>query len=120
MTPERFALLQSIKQWDVLRINGRLRVVREVVWHTRTPRRGLARGAPPMEWFTFVILRCSWTHRPYTIKSSVDLGNPKLKIEIAFRNYRPKQEIELLLQKEIVDRPRSMPQVNCCAVHGLA
>lgn len=108
MTPERYEFLKSLRQWDVIRFNGKLRVVREVKW---VGMRGF---------FTFSILRCSWTKRPYTVYNSTDLGNPKFNLELVFRNYRPKLILETVLQKTIQrDQPSRMLELNCCDVVGI-
>lgn len=109
----RYAFLETLRQWDVVRINGTLRVIREVY---------APEHRPFFRSFIFAILRCSWTHRATTVRAIHDLADPaKVKIELVGRNYRYKTPIEQALQKEIDARrcSRHTRTMECCDVIGV-
>lgn len=107
--PKRIQLpwMRDVKVGDVLvNANGTYRVVREVSRY--------ADG--DLSSVTFVIRRCSWTHRPYTILGFTDLR---------MQGYRPAHArsklngpLDPLIAKAIADdRDRSL---TCCMVKGVA
>ncbi|QYW02183.1 hypothetical protein CPT_Sonora_082 [Stenotrophomonas phage Sonora] len=99
--------LQTLKAGDLLRVNGRLRVLREVKWRQH-------KDLPPTGWFVFAILRCSWTRRPSTTKNVTDMMN--CRVELVARNYVPKHPVSLLLDKDLREKTRTL---ECCDVIGV-
>lgn len=118
MTQERRELLMGLREGDVIRLNGTLRVVRKIN-DSAEEKRGRKRGYPRKRMFSFAILRCSWTHRPYTCYTTSDMGNPKWSVELVMRNYKPKAEIEVRLNEEIARAPAIRPYLDCCDIRGI-
>lgn len=114
MTPERRTFLESLQPMDVVRLNGRLRVIRKIERHKQWRP---APQHPQRIYFWFSIVRCSWTHRPYTVKTMTDLAH--VDIELVMRNYTPKSELEWQLQKDIQARTHK-PCLDCCDVKGIS
>lgn len=117
MDPNRHEFLMSLREGDVVRLNGRLRVIR----HATEPKvyMGRGRSGPAKRHFYFAILRCSWTHRPYTCMSSTSLGNLKTNIELVARNYRPRQQIEAILSQDC-KAAGGKSKLDCCQIKGIS
>lgn len=117
MDPKRHEFLMSLQEGDVVRLNGRLRVVR----HATEPKvyQGRGRSGPAKRHFYFAILRCSWTHRPYTCMSSTTLGSPNVRIELVARNYRPRQPIEAILAEDCKAQG-DKSKLDCCQIKGIS
>lgn len=98
----------KIRVGDVLESgSGDLRIVRSVTTH-KTPY-GYRVSV------TFVIHRCSWTNRCYTVLTSGDMKN---------RDYRPtgiRMSLRSKLDKEIFRemKERGKPTITCCDVAGI-
>lgn len=86
MTKERHQLLMSLRVNDVISVNGRLRVVRDI--REQMVRKGKRRQK---RWFKFDKLRESQYACPTTTYSSVDLGGKAFDIVLVGRNYREKK-----------------------------
>jgi len=111
MTPERRDFLLSLEAGDVVRINGKLRVVRRVHRYQK-------KYYPPNVSFWFSILRCSWTNRAYTVKKASDLAH--CQIDLVLRNYHPKTDLEKTLESEInLPSPGYNKAITCCDVVGV-
>jgi len=111
----RREFLMGLRVGDVVRLNGKLRVIRKA----GEPR--VARGDyPPKRSFWFTPLRCSWTRRPYIIRTSTDLLSASVSISLVLRNYQPKTESEHRLQEVLDAWPRDMRDaMHCCDVKGI-
>lgn len=111
LCPERLALIDSLEVGDLIRLNGTLRVVRDV---SRPPKRS-SKGYRNYS-FTFAILRCSWTHRPYTVRNRVDLYRADLSV--VCKGYGAERgPLEVELQREIADDRIRL--LECCDVIGV-
>lgn len=121
MTPEKYALLRSLKVGDVIAY-GRsrtLRVVRQVSWHRKTGR-GVPKNHPYEKgMFYFTIKKCSWTGRCYTVYSSVDLAT--IPIEVVSRRYVSKMPAfdQAFLNEIGVVKLMNRPLMDCCSVRGI-
>jgi RNase P/RNase MRP subunit p30 len=107
VTPERRQFLLSLQPGDLLRINGKLRVLR-YVRHRRW------RNRPTTASYAFSILRCSWTRRPITCKNIHDLAT--CTVELVARNYQSKHPISQLLDADLRNNTRVL---DCCDVIGV-
>jgi hypothetical protein len=112
---QRRELLMGLREGDVIKLNGRLRVIRKA-----SEPRVARKDYPPKRSFVFSIARCSWTHRPYCIKTSTDLLAPGCTVELVARNYRPKSDLDAKLL-EAINWPSAerMPGFDCCDVKGV-
>lgn len=106
-TPREFIL--SLKEGDVIRIDGTLRVVRYVRHYQN-------KYYPPNARFGFAIKRCSWTGRGYTFYAAHDLM--RRNVELVARNFKSKLEISNKLDKEIKEN-RVAKGITCCDVVGI-
>lgn len=122
MNQAKYEFLRSIKEGTLIRLNGSLRLCRRIVWIKRKPKRGLAKRYLDQDkgYFYFTILKCSWTKRAYTIRTSNDMA--QAKIEIVATNFNSKMTAfdEAFLAE--LDSNRTYPfkrNMNCCTVHGI-
>lgn len=110
----RKELIDSLEVGDLVRLNGTLRVVRDVSRGTRkSPLR-------PEQVYsvTFAIRRCSWTRRPYTVRGRCDLYHADL--EVVKKGFGAERgPLEVLLQKDITDRHGHSRLLECCDVIGV-
>lgn len=99
--------LREVQVGDVLKVNGRLRVVR-----------GVSHG--PFPWsrsnYSFAIKRCSWTHRGYTVYTSSDLIT--LGVQQMNKRIRLRTKLDRLLARDIKESP-DKPILTCCDVEGM-
>jgi hypothetical protein len=107
----RIQLVESLREGDIIRWNGRLRVIRDV---TKGEGKGWRRIS-----FTFSIQRCSWTGKPYTVYSRTDMQNLKKSLELVARNYKGKLPLEKLLTDDIKQRRGMRCKLECCDVVGV-
>lgn len=119
MTDQKYALLKSLRTGDVIRLNGSLRLIRKIEWRAHKPKRGLPKTYTyDKGWFYFAIRHCSWTRRPYTLYSSVDLAS--MHVELIGRNVHTKHETFdhafLTAIEQRLDAPRLL---SCCDVRGM-
>jgi hypothetical protein len=112
MTEEQFQFLASLRKNDLLLVNGRLRVLRDV------HRSSSSKWKRDHIWFYFVILRCSWTNRPYTLYEANDMKNKR--IELVARNFKQKDNgfVEAFARELLHPRPEDV-KLSCCDVHGI-
>ena len=90
---------------------GTERIVREAKAKTTSADPYKAR----VYWVSFVILRCSWTHRPVTVLSRNDLrilGYRPLGVSVPVRSRMDRE-----IAREV--RCETWPKVRCCDVRGL-
>lgn len=106
---EREALIDSLETGDLIQLNGRLRVVREVTRFEKNPDR--------LRSITMSIQRCSWTRKPYTVRGRADLyyGNLAIVSKGFGCEHGP---LDVLLQQQI--ESRDAPKLlDCCDVVGV-
>jgi hypothetical protein len=108
---ERIRLVESLRENDLIRWNGKLRVIRGVTPGTGTGYRRIS--------FSFSILRCSWTRRPFTTYTRTDLQDLKRPLELVARNYKDKTVIGQLVNKDIQARSSAPSVLECCDVVGV-
>lgn len=112
MKPDRAAreaLIDSLEVGDLVEINGRRRIVRDVS-RARPNRPGRVTSV------TFSIQRCSWTRRPYTVYGRCDLYLCQMRV--VRRGYGDERTLlDRALQSEIEDRNRRL--LKCCDVVGV-
>lgn len=99
--------LQSLRENDLIRVNGRLRLIRAVHWRQW-------KGMTPTGYFTFAIARCSWTKRCTTSQKSTDFYHRT--VELVARNYQPKGEFEANITAHA--RDKNLNSLHCCDVIG--
>jgi hypothetical protein len=108
----RKELIDSLELGDLVRINGTLRVVRDV-----SPGR-FKQAQVRVRSITFSILRCSWTRRPYTVKNRCDLYHAK--VEVVQKGFGCEHgPIEVVLQEDITKRFYDKSLLECCDVIGV-
>ena len=103
-------LLLSLKPMDLVRLNGRLRIVREA--SIKLNKNGKAGGS-----LAFSIMRCSWTKRPYTYKNVYDIK--ALGIELVARNVILKHGLNKLLNEDFAKGTTEKCVLTCCDVIGI-
>lgn len=109
---ERKALIDSLQVGDLIRLNGTLRIVRDL---GRRTRRSPLKSEQVYS-ITCAIRRCSWTRRPYTTINRCDLYHARL--EVVRRGYGTEHgPIEVMLQQEIADD--NLRILECCDVIGV-
>lgn len=106
-TSREFVL--SLKEGDVIRIDGTLRVVRYVRHYQN-------KHYPPNARFGFAIRRCSWTGKGYTFYAAHDLM--RRNVELVARNFKSKLEVSDKLNKEI-KAMTTKRDISCCDVVGV-
>lgn len=111
LTPKQHAFMMSLRPMDLLRVNGKLRVVRDLSRRQRKP------GGRVFMSFTFTILHCSWTHRPYTVQSMYDLAGKR--IELVSRDWKPRTKLERQLQTDCERLTCGPSTLDCCDVKGI-
>lgn len=108
-TPEhlaRTALIDSLEVGDLIRLNSKLRVVRDI---------GRSRKGR-ITCLVFAISRCSWTRRPFTVYVRTDLYNARL--ELVKKGYGLGDDfLSAKLQETIADH--SIKDIECCDVIGV-
>lgn len=97
----------KVRVGDVLKDkNGNYRIVRGV----RNGKSGLP------AFIDLSIMRCSWTGRPYTVKSYIDCKHAGLRpVEV---RVRLDKEIDRALAKDL-ERGAKYPKLTCCDVVGV-
>lgn len=106
---EREALIDSLEVGDLVEINGRRRIVREVA-HARS------RDRAQVSHITLSIQRCSWTRRPYTVRNRCDLYLCQMRM--VRKGYGAERgPLEGLLQKDIENH--NLRLLECCDVVGV-
>ena len=120
---QREALIDKLEAGDLVRLNGKLRVVRAITMFSDRPRRGRPRRlqrSGRVRSITFSIMRCSWTRQPFTTRSRCDLYLVDLAIvQKAFGcEHGP---LDVLLQQQINSRhqPHAQRLLECCDVIGV-
>lgn len=111
---QRKALIDSLEPGDLIRLNGTLRVVRDVGRRTKkSPLR------PEQVYsITCAIRRCSWTRRPYTTINRCDLY--LVPLEVVRKGYGAEHgPLEVMLQQEIEDKHGDRRILECCDVIGV-
>ena len=104
---EREATIDSLSAGDLVRRNGRLRVVRDVA----------RKAGGRVRSVTFSIQRCSWTRRPYTTVGRSDMYAGTL--EVVCRGYGVSRgPLEVLLQRDI-EAKGAASLLECCDVVGV-
>jgi hypothetical protein len=102
----REALIDSIEDGDLIRLNGTLRVARSV-----SRREGRVKS------ITFAIRRCSWTRRPYTVVGRTDMYLKPLEI-VAKGFGLCHGPLDMFLQSDV--EARGGPSLlQCCDVIGI-
>lgn len=101
----RRELINTVKIGDLVRVNGTLRIVRDL---------GIRNGK--VHFLTLSILRCIWTRRPFTVYNKYDLSaNP---FEVVKRGYGvPDTSLDRILTKHIEDS--TVRDLECCDVMGV-
>lgn len=108
---ERKAVIDSLSVGDLIRLNGKLRVVRAI--GRRLPKSHIT--DEQVYSVTLSIMHCSWTRRPYTVKGRCELYN--VPLEVVSRGYgEVRGPLEVLLQKDIEEGTRIL---ECCDVIGV-
>lgn len=98
-------LLRSIRVGDTISINGSIRVVRGVHRNSRHTR----------ICFTFSILHCSWTKKPYTVMNWIGLYHKD--VQILRRGGKVLgSELEKKLMKAVWGQEK---ELHCCDVIGV-
>ena len=103
-------VLLSLKPMDLVRLNGRLRIVRETSIKLNT--KGKVSGC-----LTFSIMRCSWTKRPYTIKNVPDIR--AAGIELVARSVKLKHGLSAILDKDVKKQGTEKCDLTACDVVGI-
>lgn len=101
--------IRNIQVGDVLKSgSGRLRIVRRV-----------SPGTLPTHFIVaFLIQRCSWTHRCYTIYNAADLKT--LHYTPTGRRLKLKTDFDLIVAEEFeLSRKAKSPVLTCCDVIGI-
>ena len=106
---EREALIDSIETGDLIRLNGRLRVVRKANHSKRHPGR--------LSSITMSIQRCSWTRQPFTVRARADLY--RIDLAIVSKGFGCEHgPLEVMLQKQI-ENHHAPKLLECCDVIGV-
>lgn len=110
----RKALIDSLEVGDLIRLNGKLRVVRGIGRRTyKSPLR-----SSQVYSVTLSIQRCSWTGRPYTVRGRCDLYHAEL--QVVQKGYGAERgPLEVLLQRDIDNRHGDTRLLECCDVIGV-
>lgn len=112
----RKALIDSLEVGDLISLNGRLRIVRDI---GRRPNRKSPLLDDQVYSIVLSIQRCSWTRRPYTVRNRCDLYNENLFI--VQKAYGTEHgPLEVMLQDEIEKRSGFDKRIlECCDVIGV-
>ncbi|AAX84887.1 hypothetical protein [Xanthomonas phage Xp15] len=103
----RKSLLKSLEPGDLILVNGSLRIVRDAT-HKSSGNFG---------WITLSIMRCSWTRKPYTVKTWSDLYRVNLQV-VAKGFGLGGSKLDELIQQDIMNKQSGKTVLECCDVIG--
>lgn len=109
MTPriatDKWQWLRDVQVGDVLKVNGKLRVVRNVSHGPHPESRSC---------FAFAIKHCSWTRRCYTVYTSSDL------ITMGVQQMNKRMPLRTKIDRAVAaDIHAHKPKLTCCDVEGM-
>lgn len=106
----RKAFLHSLREGDLIRWRGNLRLIRKIVERT-------APGHAPKRTFVFAKLKCSRYANPVTTYTQSDLYTGDL--ELVGRNVKLKSFESMMVDKCVAQHPREPFLIEQCDVVGM-
>ena len=105
-------MIDSLEVGDLVRLNGSLRVVRDIGRRRRKSRIDDSQVYS----VTFAIMRCSWTRKPYTVRGRCDLYHADLAV--VQKGYGTERgPLDVFLQRDLANNGDCV--LKCCDVIGI-